>query len=275
MTHRQFRFGIVAAQVRDLESWTALARRTEELGYDTLLATDPLNGSEPLDPLTALSAAAAVTSRLNLGTYVLADPLRDRRMLAWQVDTLHALSGGRFELGLGVGRPDSRKRALAMAGEFGSAGQRLERLAETVSYLKQRPERPRLLLAGAGPKMLRFAAREADTLTMAWQPRTTEAAAKSIVDEFRTVAGPRLDEIELAANLVAVGEEPVPWLKMFTGADLPELIAGGAVTVLPGTADDGEDTLRRWREQLGISYITINSAFLERFAPIVERLSGA
>jgi hypothetical protein len=34
------------------------------------------------------------------------------------------------------------------------------------------------------------------------------------------------------------------------------------------------DTLRRWRERLGISYITINSAFLERFAPIVERLRG-
>jgi alkanesulfonate monooxygenase SsuD/methylene tetrahydromethanopterin reductase-like flavin-dependent oxidoreductase (luciferase family) len=236
MTDRHFRFGIVAAQVRDLESWTGLARRVEELGYDTLLATDPLNGPEPLDPLTALSAAAAGTSRLKLGTYVLADPLRDRRMLAWQVDTLHALSGGRFELGLGVGRPDSRTRALAMGGEFGSAGQRLERIA--------------------------------------WQPRTTEAAAKSIVDEFRAVAGPRLDEIELAANLVAVGEEPVPWLKMFTGADLSELIAGGAVTVLPGTADQGEDTLRRWRDQLGISYITINSAFLERFAPIVERLSG-
>ena len=53
---RPFRFGIVAGQAPDLKSWTELARRAEDLGYDTLVSPDPQSG---LDPFTTLSAAAA------------------------------------------------------------------------------------------------------------------------------------------------------------------------------------------------------------------------
>jgi hypothetical protein len=48
-------------------------------------------------------------------------------------------------------------------------------------------------------------------------PRTTEAEAKSIVDKCRSAVGARIGEIELAANLVAIGEESLPWLKRFVG----------------------------------------------------------
>jgi alkanesulfonate monooxygenase SsuD/methylene tetrahydromethanopterin reductase-like flavin-dependent oxidoreductase (luciferase family) len=272
MTDRPFRFGIVAGRALDLPTWTALARRTEELGYDTLLSPDP---QSDLDPLTTLSAAAAVTSRLHVGTFVAVDGFRDRGVLAWQARTLHALTGGRFELGLGTGRPDAVAWARGLGRELGPPGERITRLTQTIAEVKAQADRPRLLLAAGGPRMRALAAREADIVTQAWMPRTTEEQARSVVESFREVAGERLNVIELAANLLTVGDDPAPWLERFAGVGVPELIAGGAVTVLPGTPRQGADTLRRRREQLGISYVTINAAFLEQFAPIVEQLRGS
>jgi probable F420-dependent oxidoreductase len=56
-----------------------------------------------LDPVVALSLAAAWSSRLTVGTSVLILPLRHPVLIAKQVATLDALSGGRVRLGLGVG----------------------------------------------------------------------------------------------------------------------------------------------------------------------------
>jgi alkanesulfonate monooxygenase SsuD/methylene tetrahydromethanopterin reductase-like flavin-dependent oxidoreductase (luciferase family) len=263
MSDRPFRFGVVAGQAPDLETWTGLARRVEQLGFDTLLSPDPQSG---LDPLTTLSAAAAVTTTLHVGTFVAVDVFRDPRSLVWQAQTLHSLTGGRFELGLGTGRPQAAEHARSLGRDFGSAGTRVERLAETVAYLKQQAERPPLLLAAGGPRMRALAAREAEIVTLAWMPRTTEAEAKSIVEAFRRDAGARLGEIELAINLLAVGDGPAPWLERFAGVSSAELVAGGP--------REGVETLRRWREELGVSYISTNSGGLEAFAPIVAELHG-
>jgi probable F420-dependent oxidoreductase len=272
MTERPFRFGIVAGHAPDLHSWTTLARRVEDLGYDTLLATDPLLD---LDPLTVLSAAAAATTTLHVGTFVAVDTFRDRRMLAWQAQSLHALTGGRFELGLGTGRPDSAERIERLGGHAGTASERVDHLAETLAFLRQESQRPRILVAAAGPRMLRLAAQYADTVTMAWSPRTTPVEAKPIVDRLREAAGERWGELEVAINLVSVGDRPAPWLERFTGVAAEELAATGAMTVLPGTPQHGADTLRRWRDEFGVSYVTINSSFCEEFAPIVDKLRSA
>ncbi|MGH3440794.1 MAG: LLM class flavin-dependent oxidoreductase, partial [Nitriliruptorales bacterium] len=55
------------------------------------------------DPLVALSAAAAVTERVQLVTMILIAPLRERASLAKQVASLDALSGGRLVLGVAIG----------------------------------------------------------------------------------------------------------------------------------------------------------------------------
>ncbi|WP_158881706.1 LLM class flavin-dependent oxidoreductase [Amycolatopsis anabasis] len=270
MTDRKFRFGIVGG-APDLAAWTGLARRAEELGYDTLLSPDP---QVDVDPFTLLSAAFAVTSTLRVGTFVAVDALRDRRHLAWQARSLHKLSGGRFELGLGTGRPEAERQAAALGREFGGGARRRAALAETIAHLKETGDRPPLLLAAGGPKMRELAAREADTVTMAWLPRTTTEEAASIVDDFRAAAGERWPEIELAVNLLAYGDEPAPWLERFIGTSVPELAAAHAVTVLTGTPRQAAETLREWRERLGISYVTVNSGYLEQFAPVVEELRG-
>ena len=56
-----------------------------------------------LDPVVALSAAAAVTTRIGLGTGILLAAQHDPIVLAKQVATLDHLSGGRVTLGVGVG----------------------------------------------------------------------------------------------------------------------------------------------------------------------------
>src|SRR3954454_3282099 len=103
MAHRPFRFGVVAAQARSGEEWVAKARRVEALGYATLVIPDNLQHS--LTTLPALAPVAAATRTLRVGTYVLANDYRNPVMLAKYAATLDLLSDGRFELGLGAGRP--------------------------------------------------------------------------------------------------------------------------------------------------------------------------
>ncbi len=85
------------------------ARRVEDLGFDSLWATDHLlHGSvfydvAWLDPLLSLSFASAVTRRVRLGTSILVIPTRHPLTLAKDVATLAALSGDRFILGAGTG----------------------------------------------------------------------------------------------------------------------------------------------------------------------------
>jgi alkanesulfonate monooxygenase SsuD/methylene tetrahydromethanopterin reductase-like flavin-dependent oxidoreductase (luciferase family) len=75
------------------------------------------------DALTALAAAAAVTSRVRLATTILVAPLRRPAVLAQQAATLHAISGGRLVLGLGLG---ARRDDYDMAGvPYAARGPRL------------------------------------------------------------------------------------------------------------------------------------------------------
>ncbi|MDQ0379002.1 LLM class flavin-dependent oxidoreductase [Amycolatopsis thermophila] len=269
MTDKPFRFGVVAGPAGTLEDWTGLARHTEGLGYDTFLSPDPQAG---LDPFTLLSAAAAATTTLHVGTFVAVSKLRDKRLLAWQAESLHKITGGRFELGLGTGRPDAAGPLARLGIEFGTPGERFAQISDTVDHLKTHADRPKLLLAAGGPKMMALAGREADIVTMAWWPRATEDEARDMVRPVREAAGDR--DVELAMNLLAVGDEPAPWLEKYIGTTVAELAAGGSVSVLPGTPQQAADTLLRRRETLGISYITINSGYADRFARVVELLKG-
>jgi alkanesulfonate monooxygenase SsuD/methylene tetrahydromethanopterin reductase-like flavin-dependent oxidoreductase (luciferase family) len=82
----------------------AAARRAEELGFDALWAGDHLLSHPPvLDALCALSAAAAVTSRIELGISVLQLGLRQPAWAAKQLATVEALAPGRLRLGVGAG----------------------------------------------------------------------------------------------------------------------------------------------------------------------------
>jgi probable F420-dependent oxidoreductase len=170
------------------EAWAETARRIEASGFSTLLMPDHFD--DRFAPLPALTAAAAATTTLRLGTYVADNDYRHPVVLAKEAATVDVLFGGRFELGIGAGweRRDYHWSGIA----FDPPARRVERLREAITVLKglfadgactyaghhyritaldgtpkptQRPHPPILLGAG-GPKMLELAGREADIVSV-------------------------------------------------------------------------------------------------------------
>jgi probable F420-dependent oxidoreductase len=107
------RFGIALPQYgpANAEGLIRAARQAEDLGFDDVWVADhiavpagaPYPPSFLLESLATLSFAAAVTSRVGLGTSVLVLPLRQPVVVAKQLATVDVLSGGRLILGLGAG----------------------------------------------------------------------------------------------------------------------------------------------------------------------------
>ncbi|GII86382.1 LLM class F420-dependent oxidoreductase [Sphaerisporangium siamense] len=179
---------------------TDLARAAEERGLVSLWVPEhthiPVSRRTPhpsgqplpevykrtLDPLVALSYAAAVTERLTVGTGIMLLAQRDPIATAKAVATLDLLSGGRFALGAGFGwnaeemeshhvpydrrREVVREHVLAMKGLWTeeAAGFAGEHVAFEPSWSWPKPARvpPVYLGGGAGPKMFAHIAEYAD-----------------------------------------------------------------------------------------------------------------
>ena len=92
--------------------------------------------------------------------------------------------------------------------------------------------------------------------------------------DLRTRAGDRADDVELAMNLFVVGDEAPAWTERFIGASAAELAAADSLTMLRGSTQDMVDELQRRRDSFGVSYLSVNAAFLDQLAPVVERLTG-
>jgi alkanesulfonate monooxygenase SsuD/methylene tetrahydromethanopterin reductase-like flavin-dependent oxidoreductase (luciferase family) len=103
---------------------TEWARRAEARGFSSLGTIDRL-AYPNYEPLTALAAAAAVTERIGLCTSVLLGPLRANAVvLAKQALSVHALSGGRLTLGIGLGGRDDDYELAGI--ELGNRGEELD-----------------------------------------------------------------------------------------------------------------------------------------------------
>lgn len=107
----------------DPEVMASYARAAEQAGFDAIAFTEhpapshkwlSAGGHESLDPLTALSYLAGVTSRLRLLTYLLVLPYRNPLLLAKQVATADVVSGGRVTLAVGTGYLRSEFAALGV-----------------------------------------------------------------------------------------------------------------------------------------------------------------
>ncbi len=87
----------------DAESVLRLAAWAEEAGMDSVWVGDSLTAKPRLEAMTTLAAIAARTSRVRLGTAVMLMALRQPVLLAQMMGTVDLISGGRLQLGVGVG----------------------------------------------------------------------------------------------------------------------------------------------------------------------------
>ena len=145
----------------DPGDWTPVldrARAADEAGIDRVLVSDHVvfgenleaygrpdsggveGGRQPtgpdghwLEPLTVLTAVAALTSRVRLGTYILLAALRRPVVLAKQAATLDVLSHGRLDLGVGIGWQREEYEAAGL--DFGARGRLLDHTLDVCQTL--------------------------------------------------------------------------------------------------------------------------------------------
>lgn len=118
----------------------AVARATEELGYDAFFRSDHYlvmgDGSGlpgPTDALITLAGLARETSRIRLGTLVCSATFRHPGVLAISAAQIDAMSQGRLELGLGTGWYEAEHAAYGIP--FPPLGERFDVLEEQLAIL--------------------------------------------------------------------------------------------------------------------------------------------
>jgi alkanesulfonate monooxygenase SsuD/methylene tetrahydromethanopterin reductase-like flavin-dependent oxidoreductase (luciferase family) len=119
--------------------WLESARRLDEAGYAGLWSWDHFMGrGEATVPVvevwTILSMAAAQTSRVTVGTFVMNVMNRHPALVARMASTLQIASGGRLILGIGIGGAPREHAAYGM--DFPPAPERVARLEEAVAVLR-------------------------------------------------------------------------------------------------------------------------------------------
>jgi F420-dependent oxidoreductase-like protein len=206
-----------------------LARSADEAGLDSFWVMDhyfqiPEVGpaEDPmLEGYSALSAAAAVTRRISVGTLVSGVTYHQPGILVKRVTTLDVLSGGRAIFGIGAGWFE--REHLALGVPFPPVAERFERLEETLQIAEQmwsgstepyqgkhyqlsetlcRPlplsqPRPRILIGGGGErKTLRLAAQYAEHWNMFSMDADEVAPKLNVLRSHCEAIGRDYDEIE-------------------------------------------------------------------------------
>ena len=279
---------------RSTVHWPAirdLARRAEEIGFDTIWTPDELVWFVPevprgfWDGVSMAGAVAASTSRAKVGTWVMSALHRNPGIIAKTAETLDDISGGRFVFGLGAGHEwpgQARAFGLPESAIFARFEEALEIIVPLLrdgrasfegSYhaardLPQQPRGPRpagipLLIGGNGPKGQRAAVRFADVYSCYIEERAS-------VEE----AAPRLASLdaicsELSRDPASIGRSVGVSVHPLEALDVrPDVISG--------SAEEIADALRTFREagftQLEIMLAPGTMEALEALAPVVEAI---
>jgi probable F420-dependent oxidoreductase len=161
----QLSIGVTSFAAEDPGTWQPLfdaATVADEAGVDRLVVSDHVvfgerleeyarpeiggqaGGKQPtgpdghwLEPLTTLSVLAGMTSRIRLGTNILVAALRRPAVLAKSTATLDVLSGGRLDLGVGVGWQREEYEACGLS--FDGRGRLLDHTLEVLQTLWREP----------------------------------------------------------------------------------------------------------------------------------------
>ena len=310
MSHRRaFRFGVQLSGGTGTD-WLEQVQRAEQLGYSSVFVPDHFG--DQLAPVPALTAAAAATTDLRVGSLVFGNDYRHPVVLAKEIASLDVLSGGRVEFGLGAGWMNSDYDQSGI--QHDEAGVRVDRLEEAITVIKglfgdgatsfkgahyaiddlnglpkpvQRPHPP-FLIGGGAPRVLRLAGREADIVGINPAVRSGNVDAEAgrdmaadVTDRklgwVREGAGDRFDDLEL--NMLVFGvmitdDREALLAKIAPLFGLTPEQGADSPHVWIGSTDQIADDLRRWRDRWGVSYWVVQGGALESVAPVVAELTG-
>ena len=245
----------------DFAAARTVAAQAEALGFYSIAAEDHFfmtgmqrDADEPrLECFTLLSALAPLTRSLILTQVVAANSYRHPALLAKIVSSLHHIAGGRVELGLGAGW--FREEYDAFGIPYPKPSVRIAQMAEGLQVIKRlwkesratfagefyrlnhaphapKPApRPRIMLGGGGPKLLRVAAAEADIVNII--PPSGGATGKIDIEDAL-----KFDEAEFRrrVELLAAACKDV-------GRDVSEIELSGMVYVLIGKTEAEAETM--------------------------------
>ncbi len=295
MTH-PFRFGALLKRPLEGLGWAESARKVEQLGYDTLVVPDHFDDQLAVGP--ALTAAAAATTTLRLGTLVYCNDYRHPVMLAKEVATLDVLSGGRIEFGLGAGwkRVDYTQAGL----DHDPPGTRIDRMVESLEIvralfadgpvnhegvhytLRDLEGLPKpvqsplpLVIGGGGQRMLTIAARHADIVGVNANLRSGETGLDAINDVLperfdiklewvREAAGDRFEQLELnvlaTAQVTEGGSATSKAVESVAAMfNQPADVVAEVPVLVIGSPTEIADVLRERRKRWGFSYMVLHA----------------
>jgi alkanesulfonate monooxygenase SsuD/methylene tetrahydromethanopterin reductase-like flavin-dependent oxidoreductase (luciferase family) len=243
-------------------------RRIADRGYSTLLMPDVPQWQPAPGPTLAVASALA---DLRVGTWVYASPLHQPWRAAWEAHSLSVLTDGRFEMGIGTGRPGIEDELRDLGLPVVAPGTRLAQVRETVTALREL-DGPDLhtpvVMAVHGPKARALAAELADTVTFALMPGDDRGEITRAVRDFRS----RRD-VELAQHVAVIGDAVAPFMAP-PDADTAALRAADSLEILPADPAAATEEIQRRREEIGFSYFVFGADFADTLAPVVAELAG-
>jgi probable F420-dependent oxidoreductase len=292
--------GISAWYTTSGTAWRDGARRFEGEGYDTLWVADHVG---MLDPFPALVAAAAVTERLRIGTYVLNAEFWNPLLLARVAATTDLVTDGRLVLGIGAGHAQEEFEQAGL--RYPPPGERVGRLEALVPALRrllagETVDAPALGLAGAatglpassapllvggnGDRVLDLAGREGDVAGLVgftsgtgkthadlshwgWDglaDRLGRVRAAASAAGRSPEAGPRIDVLVQRA---AVTDDPRSALADFSDEGVPDEMFDSPF-LLVGSVDDIAERLARL-DEMGVDGVTVFGRDADTFAPFL------
>ena len=270
----------------------AMAQTAEAIGFDALWVSDHVGFGDPegewrgaWESWTLLSALAASTTRVALGPYVLAMPLRNPALLAKMAETLDEVSDGRVILGVGAGwnEPEFTSYGIAFEDRFRRFEDGLRVITDMLrrgrstldgrtirthsARLEPRGPRPDglpVMVGANGPRMLRLTAELADHWNGGLRsidevPAMLKALDSACRDVGRTT--PITKSVEVLVRTLPAADDARPEGREIRGD--PEALVG---------------ELRRFAD-VGIDHLQVqlrpNSVEgVEAFAPVIDALRG-
>jgi probable F420-dependent oxidoreductase len=265
----------------DAKGWLDLARRAEEIGFESLYVAD--HPGSCAAPFVALAAAAAVTTRIRLGSYVVNAGVREPILLASDVATLDVVSGGRAVLGLGAGHTPAEWAAIgkvrpgvrARIDHCIAVAEETRRMLAGDGMAKPHPvqEPVPLLIGGGNTRLLAWAAEHADLIGLSGLGRTLD-------DGHTHEARWRPDQIDAQVELA--GGKPVEALVQLVrvtddaGAvyadwddEIPADVLAAAPYVLVGTLDEIRTKIQQVERRWGITRFAVRREAID----VVEALT--